>query len=132
MEQKGRILLVEDDPFLRGLLSDELAGHGYWVVTAGNGFDALEALDLNPVDAVITDIFMPDMDGLELIRSLRKRDPGIPVFALSGGTNHSIPEDYLKFAKCFGADEVFAKPVDMATLVTKLEQYCQRGDERLV
>lgn len=130
MEPKHHILLVEDDAFLRGLISDELAERGYFVVAKENGLEALSFLDSNSMDAVITDIFMPDMDGFELIRSLRKRDSTLPIFALSGGVkdrHHSA--NYLKMARVFGANEIFAKPVEMAELIAKLEQHCRRSAE---
>jgi CheY-like chemotaxis protein len=126
MKQKLQVLLVDDDPFLRNLLSTELAVRGFLVVTAINGLQALNLVEAGQVRAVVTDIFMPDMDGIELIQSLRKRCPGIPIFAMSGNVRHAISEDFLGFARRLGADEIFAKPVDLALLITKLETYCKR------
>ena len=130
MKQKHHILLVEDDPFLRSLLGSQLTEHGYEVISAENGIQALKSIEDNRVDVVITDIFMPDMDGIELIQRLRKSHPGTTVFALSGGTPRTNSKDYLTFAKCFGANEVFAKPVEVAELVVKLEQYSRQGTEK--
>ena len=129
MGRHRHILIVEDDYFLRNLLSEELGVRGYAVVSAINGFQALDLIDSNPVLAVITDIFMPDMDGIELIQTLRKHHPAMPIFAMSGGVRHADVEDFLGFAKCFGADEVFAKPVDMAALVTKLADYSRHDSK---
>jgi CheY-like chemotaxis protein len=127
MEPKRHILLVDDDPFLHNLLSNELAIQGYLVITAENGFSALDSIASAQVDVVLTDIFMPGMDGIELIQKLRARFPGIPIFALSGGADFADPEVYLTFAKALGADEVFAKPVDMTRLAATLEKYCRPG-----
>lgn len=125
MEQRHRVVIVEDDAFMGEFLSNELAGHGFAVHTAANGVQALESVDYSQVCAVVTDIFMPDMDGLELIRTLRKRYPQIPVFALSGGADLANKDDYLRFAKLFGAEDVFAKPVDVAALAARIKQHCQ-------
>lgn len=129
-QRKHLILLVEDDTFLRNLLSTQLAEHGYLVETAENGAQALDLIEAHPVDAVLTDIFMADMDGIELIQRLRKNFPDTPVFALSGGTHLAKPKDYLTYAKCFGATEVFVKPVEVSELVSKLEQYCRQSTEK--
>lgn len=126
MKLKRHILLVEDDLFQRDFLSDELAEHDYMVMATGNGLEALDFLESVSMDAVITDIFMPGMDGLELIQHLRRRNPKLPIFALSGGMKDRCnAEDYLNVAKAFGANEVFAKPVEMAELIAKLAQHCQ-------
>lgn len=133
MEPKCHILLVEDDAFLRSLISSELAERGYFVVATENGLEAMRFLDSVSMDAVITDIFMPDMDGFELIRNLRKRDSTLPIFALSGGVkNLHNSANYLKMAKAFGANEIFAKPVEVAELIAKLEQHCRRSAEEPV
>ncbi|MDO8891312.1 MAG: response regulator [Sulfurimicrobium sp.] len=129
MKQNHHILLVEDDPFLRNLLGTQLTEHGYHVTSAENGMQALESIEAKRVDVVITDIFMPDLDGIELIQRLRKNHPGTLIFALSGGTPRTSSKDYLTFAKCFGANEVFSKPVEMADLISKLELHCRRGPE---
>lgn len=129
LEQKRHILLVEDDPFTRNLLSVQLGERGYWVTTAENGIQAMESIENNPADVVLTDIFMPDMDGLELIRNLRKHYPGILIFALSGGTHFANKGDYLKFATRFGADEVFVKPVELAKLIAKLELHMGNAEQ---
>lgn len=126
MELKHHVLLVEDDPFQRSLLSNELAERGYFVVATENGLKALNSLDSISVDAVITDIFMPDMDGLELIHNLRRRDSTLPIFVLSGGVKGLHKSDvYLEMAKDFGANEVFEKPVNVTELIAKLVQHCR-------
>lgn len=133
MELKHHILLVEDDPFQRRFLTDELAEHGYVVAASENGAKALNFLSAISVDAVITDIFMPETDGIELIHNLRKCFPDLPVFAFSGGMKcSSNAMDWLELAKHLGADEVFAKPVDVAALVAKLERHCRPITEKPV
>ncbi len=133
MEAKHYILLVEDDAFQRSLLNHELTERGYFVVATGNGLEALKLLNSISMDAVITDIFMPDMDGLELIQKLRQHDTSLPIFAMSGGVKGLYnSENYLKIAKAFGANEVLAKPVEMAEIIAKLVQYCPCNAEIFV
>ena len=129
MKKIFNILLVDDDPFLRSYLAAELEKYCYRVIVVENGLEALNSVAFCQFDVVITDIFMAQMDGIELIQSLRKSNPNIPVFALSGGGSLAWSADFLEFARRFGANEVFAKPVDMATLISKLEKYCQRGSK---
>lgn len=128
MELQRNILLVDDDPFLRNLLSEELATHGYMVETAKNGIEALNIVASNQVGAVITDIFMPNMDGLELILALRKANPGVFIIALSGVKRSLDKENYLSTARAFGANEVLTKPVELEILCTKLKAHFQHDD----
>ena len=125
MTQKRRILLVDDDLFMRELLTQELAEHGYSVVIAEQGVQAMEVIGANPVDGVITDLIMPDMDGIELIQALRRRYPDLPIIALSGGSQLGNITDYLGFATGLGANKAFAKPLKIAELIQTLEQYWQ-------
>lgn len=133
MKKRHCLLLVEDDPLQRRLLTDELSEHGCFVVAAENGQQALNFLDSISIDAVLTDIFMPEIDGIELIRRLRKRVPNIPVFAFSGGMKDRFNTidaiDWLELTKRLGAEEVFSKPVDVATFITKLERRCRPRTE---
>lgn len=132
MKLKHHILVVDDDPFLQEFLCPELAEHGYLPFSAKNGLEALDIIAAIKMSAVITDIFMPEMDGIELIKNLRSHDPNVPIFALSGGTRVSNSDVYLGFAKRLGANEIFAKPVEATMLITKLNEYFQRGTEKLV
>lgn len=83
-QETPRILVVEDDERLRNLLAALLRLEGYWVVTAVDGEDALEALRETGLDLVVTDLCMPRMDGGELIRRMEQEHPSMPVLVMSG------------------------------------------------
>ena len=123
MKRLISILLVEDDSFCSDFISSELSSHGYLVQTASNGLSAMKLIESNKFDVVITDIFMPDMDGIELIQNLRKNSPNLPIFVLTAGGATNSPEDFLRYAKKFGANELLTKPVDIEVIINKLKQY---------
>lgn len=113
------LLLVEDEASIRELLFEFLVGCGHNVVAVGHGREALAWMDRAPggPDAVLTDIAMPEMDGLELITTLRGRNPGLPVIAMSGSTAGG----YLTLAQRLGARAVLAKPFRFQDLERRLE-----------
>jgi CheY-like chemotaxis protein len=103
------ILVIEDDDSVRGALSQTLERLGYAVASASNGREGLQrALEHTP-DLVITDLIMPDTEGLETIIELRRRSPQVKIIAISGGGRLSN-ENYLSVARKFGAHGTLAKP----------------------
>jgi DNA-binding response OmpR family regulator len=104
-----RILLVDDDESFRKMLRKTLIKLGYEVLEARNGKEAIELSDNNPVELVLTDIVMPEKEGLETIGVLRRKFPKIKIIAMSGGGRGSA-SDYLKVAKMMGANRVIVKP----------------------
>ena len=80
-----RILLVDDDEAVRSVLRRSLVKAGYEVHEAGEGGAALKLLASAPADLIITDLVMPEMEGIEFIMALRKTHPKLPVIAMSGG-----------------------------------------------
>ncbi len=80
---EGRVLVVDDEAGIRKVLERILRGAGYQVECAGDAFQALDALDLRPPDAMILDIKMPGMDGLGLMENLRQRGLEVPVVVLT-------------------------------------------------
>jgi CheY-like chemotaxis protein len=103
------ILLVDDDEQFRKMLSEVLRRAGYDVQEACNGNEATRMYRSHRTDLVITDLIMPDKEGLETIREIRQDNPGVRIIAMSGGDrNGNI--DYLKVAKTFGAQQVLDKP----------------------
>lgn len=104
-----RILLVDDDDLSRGAIHKMLERAGYTVASTGNGREALELYRQDPSDLVITDLIMPDTDGLEIIQELRRTHPGTRILAISGGGRVNALE-YLTVARKFGAVEVLSKP----------------------
>ena len=111
-----RILVIEDNLDLRDYLRLALETQGYQVLTARNGEEALGYLNGHPVDVVLTDIFMPEMDGIETIAALRKLFPDIRVIAMSGRPG----VDYLSVARELGVTRTLRKPFDIEELLAAL------------
>ena len=120
----ARVLFVDDEEQIRKLLSTWLTRHGYEVTVANDGWEALKAVRSKAPDLVITDVNMPNMNGLELTRRLRAdhRTARIPVIMLSA---RKQADDVLTgYAE--GADEYIPKPVEMAVLAAKVEVLIRR------
>jgi DNA-binding response OmpR family regulator len=112
-----RLLVIDDDNLVRAALTDMLQTAGFEVVTASNGRLGLELLGTTPVDAIITDILMPEQEGLETIREARQRFPDIRILAISGGGAGGGETQLLRFAESFGADQTLPKPFTGSQLV---------------
>lgn len=94
---------------MRKMLSIMLTQRGHEVVEAGNGAEGLALQREQPADLVLTDIIMPERDGIEALMELRRRQPAVPVIAMSGGGRVSAT-DYLVMAQKLGASATLAKP----------------------
>jgi YesN/AraC family two-component response regulator len=116
-----RLMIIDDDYFVRDMLERLMRKAGFDAETAEHGADALKLHRHNPVDLVITDILMPEKEGLETITEFRRFFPGVKVIAISGGGRIG-PANYLKMAKLLGADRTFAKPVDTSQLLSAVEE----------
>lgn len=112
-----KILVIDDDPQVRNVLRVMLSKQGFHVIQSGDGKTAIKLLKTAPVDLVITDILMPDQDGLDTILELRALWPGLKIMAMSGGGHYLDPTLYLDSAKMMGADAVVNKPVAMQRLL---------------
>ena len=115
---KGRLLLIDDDTAVRGLLRQILTSAGYVVMEAGDGRIGVSKLERNAIDLVITDLVMPEQEGLETLRHLRLTRPELPVIAISGAFGGS----FLKTARRFGAIATLPKPVDSKDLLRAVRQ----------
>lgn len=115
------ILLVDDDDLFADMLQKPLTHYGYGVVRASNGSEALQYYNPQTVDLVLTDLIMPDIEGLELIMALRKVNPAVRVIAMSGGGRNQ-PEAYLTIAKHVGAIKTLAKPFPLEDLRNALAE----------
>ena len=119
----AKVLLVEDDELVRYALTELLQEAGHQVFARENGFKLLEFLSDNAVDVVVTDIVMPEVDGMEVITLLRKKYPELPVIALSGGGRIS-GADYLQMAEMIGAKRTIPKPVKPDVLLDAVAELC--------
>ena len=104
------ILIADDEDSIRSLLEHFLSSGGHRVVVVSNAREACEALRKQLFDLVITDVLMPDGDGLDLITELRKVQPKARIVAISGGGRYLEGSDYLKLARGLGAHTVLMKP----------------------
>ena len=103
----AQILLVDDDAELLELAAVFLRGAEHAVTMAADGKEAIRLFEDNAFDLVITDIVMPEKEGLETIRELRRKNPAVKIIAMSG---YVAPEDYLVIARTFGAAQTLTKP----------------------
>lgn len=118
----SRILLVDDDEPFRKMLRLTLTKLGYDVLDAANGREALRLHDVLPAELVITDLIMPEREGLEIIMELHRRQPALKIIAISGGGRINA-KDFLVIAKVFGASRTFTKPfatTELAAAVAEL------------
>jgi CheY-like chemotaxis protein len=114
-------LIIDDDPLLRQVVSAILSSAGHSVHAAANGQQAIRILEAIAVDNVITDIWMPEMEGLETIIHIAKRHPAVRIVAISGGKCNER-YDVLKLAESLGADAVLAKPFGKDELLAAIER----------
>jgi len=110
-----RILLVDDDSAVRDSIAMVLESVGFQVDQADEGVSGMRLLRANEPGLVITDILMPQKEGIETIREIRSVLPETPIIAISGSAEPRA--DYLKMAQTFGATAILAKPFDPAVLV---------------
>ncbi|HOX25839.1 MAG TPA: response regulator [Candidatus Krumholzibacteria bacterium] len=103
------ILVIEDDQEVREYLVAVLSRAGHTVAAACNGRDGVSMFRERPTQVVITDIIMPEKDGIETLLDLRRDHPRLKVIAISGG-GRSTPENYLHSARLLGADRAIRKP----------------------
>jgi len=115
------ILLVDDDPQMLRLLNDVIDLDGHEALLAEDGEVALKYFEHQTPDLVITDILMPNIEGLEFISQVREKHPNLKIIAYSGGGS-TDPESYLEFASGMGANRVFTKPMPLAELRGEIKQ----------
>lgn len=116
----AKILLVDDDNGILKMGQMILQRAGHAVTTATNGNEALQRAAESQFDLVITDLIMPDKEGIEVIMALRKRMPGLKVIAMSGGGRLNL-DDNLAMARTLGAAHTLAKPFTGQELLTAIE-----------
>ena len=116
----ARILVIDDDDQVRVMLEEMLRRAGHEVITATDGDDGLKTFRKDPTDLVITDIFMPEKEGLAAIQELRSEFPAVRIIALSGGGKFRR-FDFLETAQQFGAAATLRKPVEWEELIETVD-----------
>jgi YesN/AraC family two-component response regulator len=117
----AHILLVDDEPLVVEALSSAMISKGHRVVTATNGIEGMKRFAEGLFDLVITDIIMPDKEGIEMIMEMRRQAPDTRIVAISGGGRTGNVE-FLQMAKKLGAMTTLKKPIRLAELYATLEQ----------
>ena len=121
-----RVLVIDDDKHMRILLRQVMEMAGYEVTVAGDGREGMELQRARPADLVITDLIMPEQEGLETIGTLKKEFDEVKIIAISGGGRIG-PEAYLPTAKELGADRIFTKPFDIQAILAAARELLGNG-----
>lgn len=114
-----KILFVDDEKLITNALEDYLDGSKYQILSANNGMDGLHTFIEKKPDLVITDLIMPDMEGLEFIRKLLGINKKLPIIVVSGNT---LGVAYLETACVLGAKAKFTKPFDLEKLMRTVDE----------
>lgn len=116
-----RILIIDDDDNVRTSLRMALEDANYEIVEASDGESGLKRFREDPTDLVITDIIMPEKEGIELISDLRKEFPDVKIIAISGG-GRAGNNIYLNTSLTLGAMKTFSKPIDLEEFLGAIEE----------
>jgi DNA-binding response OmpR family regulator len=116
-----KILLIDDDLVVRTAMVQFLADLGYEVVVADDGERGLRLFRSEKPDLVITDIIMPEKEGIQTIVEMRREQPSTKIIAISGGGRIGNA-DFLKVARSMGANDVIAKPVDPDDFAARIKR----------
>ena len=116
-----RILIMDDDAQVQSMLKGVLEDEGYEVRVTSNGKEGRQCFQKEPFDLVITDLLMPETEGLETITALRCEFPNAKIIAISGGVQNN-ELDILALAKRLGANRTFRKPISLPDLLEAVEE----------
>lgn len=116
----AKILVLDDNPDLVKVMAAVLNHAGHVTLTAVNGREALRVIGDSQIDVVLTDLIMPEMDGIEVIMALRQRFPTLKIIAMSGGGRLSAT-DLLSVASRLGASHTLSKPVSSPELLAAIQ-----------
>ena len=111
-----RVLVIDDNPDIRLTLQWLLESEGFTVVVAANGAEGLRLQKRQPADILVTDVFMPEQDGIETLWKFREEFPEVPIIVMSGGSA-ARGTDYLAVARQLGARSTLAKPLNPQELL---------------
>lgn len=115
------ILIVDDDDMMRSFIKELLIINDFKITEAANGKLGLKEFRENTPDLVITDIIMPEMEGISFIRELRASNKDIPIIAMTGNV-HGRMEEYLDISSQLGADEILRKPIKSQQFLDAIER----------
>lgn len=121
----AKVLIAEDNEFFRDMLNETLTSEGHSVISANDGEQALALLGKEKVDLLITDIIMPKVTGVSLIKQVAKLFPDVKIIAISGGWRGGM-SDYLKTTQEEGASYAFTKPLDMEELMDAVDDLLEK------
>mgnify|MGYP001017979640 FL=1 len=113
-------MIIEDEAGFREMLKNALLRRKYSIIEASDGKEARLRFKASIVDLVVTDILMPEEDGLKVIMKLKEIKPDIKIIAISGG-GKAGPGNYLNLAKALGADDILFKPFSLNMLINRIE-----------
>jgi len=126
----ARILIIDDEQQIRSMLRLMLEREGYEVVEAPDGIEGIRAYRQKPADLIITDLIMPNKDGIGMIIELQKEFPDVKIIAMSGGGLNK-PEGYLKGAKKLGAACTLTKPIDREKMLRAVKNTIKDSDSEV-
>ena len=121
-----KILIIDDEPHILLMLKKMLEKSGFEVDLAANGNEGISLFKKSKAELVITDIIMPEKEGLETIREMRRIKPDLKIIAMSGGGKVSA-ENYLEIAKIFGASKVISKPFTKQEMISAVNELMKGG-----
>ncbi len=121
----SRILIVEDEEYMREMLVDTLEKEGYDVSVAVNGVEAIKAIEEETFDLIVTDIVMPEKDGLSTILQTKRDNENIKIIAISGGDRSFTGSSYLQIAKNIGVERTFQKPFNSKEFLRAIKEVLQ-------
>ena len=119
----ARILVVDDEESIRDLLRLVLTGQGYSVVTASGGEEAIEYLEAQPFDLVITDLVMPTVNGVEVLRAAKRIDPNFPVIVITGYPSVETVTELVRL----GAGDYLTKPFNVDVVIVTVAKLLEMG-----
>jgi len=117
----SRILLIDDNRIVRTMLSELLTDFGHIVTEAGDGKEGLRLFELVDPELIITDLVMPEIEGIEVLMTLRKYRAKAKIIVISGGV-HRHAADFLEITKSLGASVVLAKPFTNEALLAAVNE----------
>jgi CheY-like chemotaxis protein len=121
----SRILVVDDDPAIRGVIREFLLPDGYDLHTAASAREAFRLLEGHAIDLVLTDLVMPDDEGIAMIREIRRRFPWVKTVAMSGAR----VGPFLRAAELLGANATLSKPLNCSLLRLTVQQVLATGSD---